>query len=161
MTLVHVQEHIFHWIDSCCKRPCIAPVALAAGIIFGFSFAHPFHVEARKLSRFLFQVSVVGLGFGMDLQQVLQAGRAGFVYTAASIGIALLLGWGLGRLLQVKRGISFLISVGTAVCGGSAIAAISPITNANEEEIAISLGTVFLLNSIALLIFPAVGTCST
>jgi uncharacterized integral membrane protein (TIGR00698 family) len=133
------------------------PIALAGGLIFGFSFIHPFHIEAKKLSKFLLQASVVGLGFGMDLQQVMQAGRTGFVYTAASISIALLLGWGLGRLLQVKQKISFLISAGTAICGGSAIAAIAPITNANEEEIAVSLGTVFVLNSVALLTFPAIG----
>lgn len=134
------------------------PVALAAGLIYGFSFLHPFHVEAKRLSKFLLQTSVVGLGFGMDLQQVMQAGRSGFLYTAGSISSALLLGWGLGRLLQVKQRISYLISAGTAICGGSAIAAIAPITNASQEEIAVSLGTVFVLNSIALLTFPAIGT---
>jgi uncharacterized integral membrane protein (TIGR00698 family) len=134
------------------------PVALAGGLIYGFSFLHPFHVEAKKLSKLLLQASVVGLGFGMDLQQVMQAGRSGFIYTAGSISIALLLGWGLGRLLQVKQRISYLISAGTAICGGSAIAAIAPITNASQEEIAVSLGTVFVLNSVALLTFPAIGT---
>jgi len=87
----------------------------------------------------------------------MQAGRSGFIYTAGSISIALLLGWGLGRLLQVKQRISYLISAGTAICGGSAIAAIAPITNASQEEIAVSLGTVFVLNSIALLTFPTIG----
>ncbi|HWE86031.1 MAG TPA: putative sulfate exporter family transporter [Terracidiphilus sp.] len=134
------------------------PFALLAGLIFGFSFAHPLHAEARHLSRLLLQVSVVGLGFGMNLQQVLQAGRAGFVYTAASIAFALSLGWALGKLLRVKRTTSFLISTGTAICGGSAIAAISPITDAGEEEIAVSLGTIFILNSVALFIFPLIGT---
>lgn len=134
------------------------PIALLIGLIYGFSFVHPFHVEAKQLSKFLLQASVVGLGFGMDLHEVLQAGRSGFIYTAASISIALLLGWGLGRLLKVKQGISFLISAGTAICGGSAIAAIAPITNASEEEMAVSLGTVFMLNSIALLVFPPIGT---
>lgn len=133
------------------------PIALVLGLIYGFSFVHPFHVEAKQLSKFLLQASVVGLGFGMDLHQVLQAGRSGFIYTAASISFALLLGWGLGRLLKVKQRISFLISTGTAICGGSAIAAIAPITNANEEEIAVSLGTVFVLNSVALLAFPPIG----
>jgi uncharacterized integral membrane protein (TIGR00698 family) len=94
----------------------------------------------------------------MDLQQVMQAGRSGFIYTAGSISIALLLGWGLGRLLQVKQRISYLISCGTAICGGSAIAAIAPITNASQEEIAVSLGTVFVLNSVALLTFPTIGS---
>jgi len=134
------------------------PIALAAGLIYGFTFVHPFHLEAKKLSKFLLQASVVGLGFGMDLAQVLRVGRSGFIYTAASITIAMLLGWGLGKLFAVKQRISFLISVGTAICGGSAIAAISPITNASEEEIAVSLGAVFALNSIALLAFPAIGS---
>ena len=134
------------------------PVALVGGIIYGFSFVHPFHLAARQLSKLLLQASVVGLGFGMDLQQVLHAGRSGFVYTACSISFAMLLGWGLGRLLAVKQRTSFLITAGTAICGGSAIAAIAPITNASEEEIAVSLGTVFLLNSVALLAFPAIGT---
>jgi uncharacterized integral membrane protein (TIGR00698 family) len=134
------------------------PIALAGGLIYGFSFVHPFQLEAKQLSKLLLQASVVGLGFGMDLQQVMQAGRSGFIYTAGSISIALLLGWGLGRLLQVKQRISYLISAGTAICGGSAIAAIAPITNASQEEIAVSLGTVFVLNSIALLTFPVIGT---
>jgi uncharacterized integral membrane protein (TIGR00698 family) len=134
------------------------PIALAGGLIYGFSFVHPYHIEAKKLSKILLQASVVGLGFGMDLQQVMQAGRAGFIYTAAGISFALLLGWGLGRLLRVKQRISFLISAGTAICGGSAIAAVAPITNASQEEIAVSLGTVFVLNSVALLIFPGIGS---
>lgn len=134
------------------------PVALAAGIVYGFTFVHPFHVESRHLSRLLLQASVVGLGFGMDLHQVIQVGRSGFVYTAASITFAMLLGWTLGKLLRVRQGTSFLISAGTAICGGSAIAAISPITNAGEEEIAVSLGTIFILNSVALLTFPVIGT---
>ena len=131
---------------------------MAAGLLYGFSFVHPLHLEAKQLSKLLLQASVVGLGFGMDLHQVISAGRSGFVYTAASITLALLLGWGLGRLLRIKRGISFLISAGTAICGGSAIAAIAPIANASEEEIGVSLGTVFVLNSVALLTFPAIGT---
>lgn len=133
------------------------PVALALGLAYGFSFAHPFHVEARRLSRFLLQISVVGLGFGMNLAQVLQAGRSGILYTAGSISFALLAGWLLGRLLHVKKNASFLISAGTAICGGSAIAALAPVTEASEEDTAISLGTVFVLNSVALLAFPAIG----
>jgi uncharacterized integral membrane protein (TIGR00698 family) len=134
------------------------PVALVAGIVYGFTFVHPFHVEAKHLSKFLLQASVVGLGFGMDLAQVLRVGRSGFVYTACSISFAMLLGWALGHLLSVKKRTSFLITTGTAICGGSAIAAIAPITNASEEEIAVSLGTVFMLNSVALVAFPAIGT---
>jgi uncharacterized integral membrane protein (TIGR00698 family) len=133
------------------------PVALACGLFFGFIFAHPYQAEARQLSKFLLQVSVIGLGFGMDLHEVLRAGRSGFVYTAASITFALLLGWALGKVLKVNRGTSFLISAGTAICGGSAIAAIAPITDAGEEDIAVSLGTIFVLNSVALLTFPFIG----
>ena len=134
------------------------PAALALGIVFGFSFEHPFHDHARRGSKLLLQISVVGLGFGMNLHEVIHAGRAGFLYTALSITAALLLGWGLGRLLQVKPTTSYLISTGTAICGGSAIAAISPIAEANEEEIAVSLGTIFILNSVALLVFPLIGS---
>lgn len=134
------------------------PLALACGLLYGFTFAHPFHLAARRLSKLLLQISVVGLGFGMNLQQVLQAGRSGFIYTAASITFAMILGWGLGKLLNVEQKISFLISTGTAICGGSAIAAVAPITDAGEEQIAVSLGTVFVLNSVALLAFPAIGS---
>lgn len=133
------------------------PFALTLGIVYGFSFAHPFHRHARHGSRLLLQFSVVGLGFGMNLQQVLRAGRSGFLYTACSITIALVLGWALGKLLRVKTTTSYLISTGTAICGGSAIAAIAPVTGADEEEIAVSLGTVFILNSVALLAFPLIG----
>jgi uncharacterized integral membrane protein (TIGR00698 family) len=128
------------------------------GLLYGFTFEHPFHLEARNLSKLLLQASVVGLGFGMDLHQVLQVGRSGFLYTACSITFALLLGWALGKALHVEKQISFLVSTGTAICGGSAIAAIAPITDAGEEEIAVSLGTVFTLNAVALLVFPLIGT---
>ncbi len=133
------------------------PVALVAGIVYGFSFAHPYHLESRKLSRLLLQAAVVALGFGMNLHEVLHAGRAGFLYTAISISSALFIGWLLGRLLQVSGKGSWLITVGTAICGGSAIAAIAPITKPSEEDMAMSLGTVFILNSVALLLFPAIG----
>jgi len=99
----------------------------------------------------------VALGFGMNLHEVLKAGRSGFIYTALGISFALLVGLALGKLLQVRGNSSILITAGTAICGGSAIAAIGPILQANEEEMAVSLGTIFILNSIALLIFPPLG----
>jgi uncharacterized integral membrane protein (TIGR00698 family) len=133
------------------------PVALLLGLVYGFTFIHPFHMDARQLSKLLLQASVVGLGFGMDLHQVIQAGRSGLVYTAASICFAMALGLGLGKLIAVKQRISLLVTVGTAICGGSAIAAIAPIAGAGEEELAVSLGTVFILNSIALFVFPPIG----
>jgi uncharacterized integral membrane protein (TIGR00698 family) len=100
---------------------------------------------------------VVALGFGMNLHEVLKAGRSGFIYTALGISFALLAGLTLGKLLQVRGNSSFLITTGTAICGGSAIATIGPILQAHEEEMAVSLGTIFILNSIALLIFPPIG----
>jgi uncharacterized integral membrane protein (TIGR00698 family) len=121
------------------------------------SFVHPYQADSRNLSKFLLQASVVGLGFGMDLHEVLRAGRSGFVYTAASISFALIFGLLAGVLLRVNKTASILISTGTAICGGSAIAAVAPIIGANDEEMAVSLGTVFILNSIALLIFPPLG----
>jgi uncharacterized integral membrane protein (TIGR00698 family) len=134
------------------------PLALVAGLLYGFTFEHPYHRDARQLSRLLLQISVVGLGFGMNLQQVLRVGRSGLLYTAAGITFAMLLGWALGKLMAVESRVSFLISVGTAICGGSAIAAVAPVSRASDEEIAVSLGTVFALNSVALLTFPAIGS---
>ena len=133
------------------------PVALALGLFFGFVFPHPFDQSAKELSRYLLQASVVGLGFGMNLHDVIRAGRSGFVYTLLSISFAMVVGMVLGAMLKMQRTPAFLISTGTAICGGSAIAAVGPITGARAEQMAVSLGTIFVLNSIALLIFPAIG----
>src|SRR5712671_96073 len=133
------------------------PIALCAGIIFGLSLLHSYAADAKALSKFLLQASVVALGFGMNLHQVLQAGRSGFLYTAVSITLAMLIGLGFGYLLHVGKKSAFLISAGTAICGGSAIAAVGPIADASEEEMAISLGAVFILNSVALFLFPLLG----
>jgi uncharacterized integral membrane protein (TIGR00698 family) len=133
------------------------PVALVGGIAFGFTAVHPYRKEASSLAKLLLQISVILLGFGMNLQQVIHAGKSGFLYTAISICSAVVLGLLLGKLFKVGGKASYLITLGTAICGGSAIAAIAPITDANEEEISVSMGTVFLLNSVALLIFPAIG----
>jgi uncharacterized integral membrane protein (TIGR00698 family) len=134
------------------------PVALAIGLLFGLSLPHPYSNGARKISKFLLQASVVGLGFGMNLHDILRAGRSGFVYTMLGIAATLAAGMALGLALGVKRTPAFLISTGTAICGGSAIAAVGPIMRASDEEMAVSLGTVFVLNSVALLIFPAIGS---
>ncbi len=134
------------------------PIALCAGIIFGLALPHPYAADSRALSKFLLQASVVALGFGMNLHEVVKAGRSGFLYTALGIGFALLVGYGLGKLIAVRGTISYLISTGTAICGGSAIAAIGPIVQASGEEMAVSLGTVFILNAIALFIFPVIGS---
>jgi uncharacterized integral membrane protein (TIGR00698 family) len=132
-------------------------VALAGGIAFGLLLPHPFASESRDLSRLLLQAYVVALGFGMNLRQVVHAGASGFVYTAVSIAFACVAGILLGRILSVHPKAAFLITCGTAICGGSAIAAIAPITRADDEDMAVSLGTVFTLNAIALLAFPIIG----
>ncbi|MBS1842501.1 MAG: putative sulfate exporter family transporter [Acidobacteria bacterium] len=133
------------------------PIALSAGIVFGLSLPHPYSADSKSLSKFLLQASIVALGFGMNLHEVLKAGRSGFLYTAIGITFAMFAGLLIGKLLAVRGTTSYLISTGTAICGGSAIAAVGPVLNASEEEMAVSLGTVFILNSIALLIFPVIG----
>lgn len=134
------------------------PVALLCGLVFTFIATHPYLSESRKATKYLLQASVVGLGFGMNLQQVIRVGRSGFFYTAIGITFAMLCGWLLGKLLQVEPRHAFLISAGTAICGGSAIAAVGPVAHATDDEMSVSLGTVFILNSIALLIFPLIGS---
>jgi uncharacterized integral membrane protein (TIGR00698 family) len=133
------------------------PIALALGLGFGLGFSNPYARQTRSLSKTLLQASVVGLGFGMNLRDVLRAGSSGFLYTAVGIAVTLVAGVALGRLLKVERTPALLISVGTAICGGSAIAAVGPVVGADEEEMSVSLGAVFILNSIALLIFPIIG----
>ncbi len=133
------------------------PIALTVGIIFGLSVSHPLPADSRDLSRFLLQASVVALGFGMNLHEVIKAGKSGFVYTALGISFALIVGLSLGKFLQVRGNASYLITAGTAICGGSAIAAIAPIIQADEQETAVSLATIFILNSVALIAFPLIG----
>jgi uncharacterized integral membrane protein (TIGR00698 family) len=133
------------------------PIALTAGIIFGLSVPHPLPADSKDLSRFLLQASVVALGFGMNLNEVIKVGRSGFIYTALGISFALVAGLALGKLLRVREKSAFLITAGTAICGGSAIAAVGPILHADEQEMAVALGTIFILNSVALLVFPPIG----
>src|ERR1700723_2723806 len=133
------------------------PIALTVGIIFGLSVTHPLPADSKDLSRFLLQASVVALGFGMNLHEVIKAGRSGFVYTALGISFALIVGLSLGKFLQVRGNASYLITTGPAICGGSAIAAIAPIIQADEQETAVSLATIFILNSVALIAFPLIG----
>ena len=133
------------------------PLALALGVAFGLLLPHPYAAGSRRASKLLLQVSVVALGFAMNLQDVLRAGRSGVVYTLGGIAFALGVGMLLGRVLTVPRKVAYLISVGTAICGGSAIAAIGPVVDASDEEMSVSIGTVFLLNAVGLLVFPPLG----
>ncbi|MBI4345206.1 MAG: putative sulfate exporter family transporter [Elusimicrobia bacterium] len=134
------------------------PAALVGGILFGLLARHPYPKESKDATKWLLQASVVGLGFGIDLARVLEAGAGGFLYTAGGIAFALAAGAFLGRRLGVPKTTAYLISTGTAICGGSAIAAVGPIVGADSDEMSVSLGTVFLLNSVALLVFPVIGT---
>jgi uncharacterized integral membrane protein (TIGR00698 family) len=154
----YVRPAIFILIFIACFTGFISPpVALTLGILFGLILTNPLPQESRTGARWLLQLSVVALGFGMDLHEVLKAGRNGFVYTALGIGFSFLVGLSLAKLFKVGGNSGYLITTGTAICGGSAIAAVGPILNADAEEMAISLGTVFVLNSVALLIFPPLG----
>ena len=132
-------------------------VALLLGIALTTIFKNPVQQHSKRLTSILLQASIVGLGFGMNFIQVIEVGQKGFVFTLLTIGTAIGLGFMIGRLLKVDRLISYLISVGTAICGGSAIAAISQVAGADENDVSISIGTVFILNAIALFIFPAIG----
>lgn len=140
-----------------CLTPwCSPPIALALGLALALTLGSPW--KTSRQTKLLLQVSVVGLGFGMNLGKVVEAGRAGILFTIATIAGTLLVGWLLGRAMRVGTGTAHLISSGTAICGGSAIAAVGPVIGASDEEMSVSLGTVFILNSVALFLFPAVGT---
>lgn len=141
-----------------CATPYIsAPIALVAGFLFTAVWGHPMPQFASKTTSWLLKASVVGIGFGMNVQEAMTVGREGFVLTVGSIFIVMTVGYLLGRGLGINRRMAHLISSGTAICGGSAIAAVAPAIEAKDEEISISLGVIFLLNSIALLIFPIMG----
>jgi uncharacterized integral membrane protein (TIGR00698 family) len=133
------------------------PFALLMGIFLAQTVQHPFPKTSKKLTHILLQVSVVGLGFGINAMQALAAGKQGFLFTVFSIISTITLGLVIGKRLKVENNISYLISTGTAVCGGSAIAAVSSIIKSNEKQISTALGTVFILNSVALFLFPWIG----
>lgn len=149
---------LFILLAILCLTPWITPpIALALGVAFALALDHPFPREGSRAAKILLQASVVGLGFGMNLQQVVAAGRTGVLFTIASIAGTLILGYAAGRALNVDRTTSHLISSGTAICGGSAIAAVAPVIDASDDQISVSLATVFILNSIALFLFPIIG----
>jgi uncharacterized integral membrane protein (TIGR00698 family) len=133
------------------------PVALALGLGMAFALGNPFPALSGKPTKLLLQTSVVLLGFGMNLGAIYKAGRQGILFTIATIFGTLVLGYFVGKLLVVKAKTSALISSGTAICGGSAIAAVGPAINADPEEMSVSLGTVFILNSVGLFLFPMLG----
>ena len=141
-----------------CLMPFVSPaVALFVGLAFALLVGQPFPAFSKKTSKYLLQFSVVGLGFGMNLHESLRAGKEGMLFTILSVVAVLLLGMYLGKRLLMDRKTAYLISAGTAICGGSAIAAVAPVVKADDSEMSMSLGTIFILNAIALFIFPPIG----
>ena len=139
-----------HWVSS--------PVALLLGIVFALTFGATFEEFTKTMSKKMLQYSVIGLGFGMNVNQALASGKEGMLFTIVSVFGTLAIGWLIGRkLLKVDRETSYLISSGTAICGGSAIAAVGPTIKAKAESMSVALGVVFVLNAIALFIFPYIG----
>lgn len=139
-----------------CFFPVVSPpIALFLGIIFVNIFGQVFNAD--KIIKIVLQVSIVGLGFGINLKQALQAGSEGFLFTVFSITLIVVLGIVLGYIFRIDKIITQLISFGTAICGGSAIAAIAPILKADGKQTSVSLGIIFLLNALALFIFPEIG----
>lgn len=134
------------------------PVALFLGLAFALTCGQAFPVFNKKASKYLLQYAVVGLGFGMNLHASLASGKEGMEFTVLSVAGTLLIGWVIGRkCMKINRNTSYLISSGTAICGGSAIAAVGPVLKAKDSEMSVALGTIFILNAIALFLFPAVG----
>ncbi len=132
-------------------------ISLLAGILLAVTLGSPFKKFTKKISKYLLQLSVIGLGFGMNLHSAIEAGKDGMLFTIVSVIGVMCLGMLLGKAFRLSRNNSYLISSGTAICGGSAIAAIAPIIDAGDDETTLSMATVFTLNAAALLIFPAIG----
>lgn len=141
-----------------CFTPFVQPpVALLMGLIIAIIIGNPFIEKNKTVTNYLLKISVVGLGFGINFNHAIEVGKDGLFFTVFSILFTFLAGWIIAKWLNIDKKTAFLISSGTAICGGSAIAAVSPIVNASEKQISVSIGAVFILNSIALLIFPIIG----
>lgn len=139
-----------HWVSS--------PVALLLGIVFALTYGATYEKFTKLMSKKMLQYSVIGLGFGMNVNQALASGKEGMLFTIISVFGTLAIGWLIGRrLLKVDSQTSYLISSGTAICGGSAIAAVGPAIKAKSESMSVALGVVFVLNAVALFIFPYIG----
>lgn len=140
------------------NEPLITPpVALFTGLLFAFIFGTPVAKFNKKMSKYLLQASVVGLGFGMNLQKSLASGADGMLFTVVSVVGVMVIGIMLGKWMRIDSKTSYLVSSDTAICGGSAIAAVGGVMKANENEMAVSLGVIFILNAVALFIFPPMG----
>lgn len=140
-----------------CNSFITPAIALFIGLFYALVFNKPYPKFNKKASKYLLQTSVVGLGFGMNVTEALKSGGNGMLFTIASVVGVMIIGVVVGRMMHINRKTSYLISSGTAICGGSAIAAVGPTLKADEDEMAISLGVIFILNAIALFIFPPIG----
>ncbi len=147
---------------AACALPIVSPAAaLAAGIAIGILGANPWPSRTSQYSKSLLQISVVGLGFGLSLGEIWVTGRHAALYTVIGITLTLLTGRALGRLFGAEKNTTWLIAFGTAICGGSAIAAMAPVLRSKDEDTAVALATVFTLNATALLLFPPIGRMLT
>jgi uncharacterized integral membrane protein (TIGR00698 family) len=153
-----LRKALFLLVAAFCLTPWASPaLALALGIGLALTSENPFQDISKHAAKFLLQFCVVMLGFGMDLAVVLRAGKSGMLFAAGSIAGTLILGYAVGRGLKINAKTSALISSGTAICGGSAIAAVGSVIGAAEGEMTVAMGTVFLLNAVALYAFPLIG----
>ncbi|MCC3154535.1 putative sulfate exporter family transporter [Hymenobacter sp. BT770] len=153
-----LREVVFGLLLVYCLTPWASPpIALALGLALAQTLGNPFARQTKLATAKLLQYSVIGLGFGMNAHAAVQAGKTGIVFTVVSILGTLVLGYVAGRWLGLTRHVTHLISCGTAICGGSAIAAVGPVLRAKDEEMSVALGTVFVLNAIALFAFPPIG----
>lgn len=134
-----------------------AGAALLLGMVFALSLGNPYLVHTRRVTHRLLAASVVGLGAGMDLRVVGRVGAHGIVYTMVGIALTFAIGLWLGRRLKIPGDTTILITAGTAICGGSAIAAVASAIHAKQEKVSVALATVFFLNAMALFIFPPLG----
>ena len=133
-------------------------LALFVGLMYALILGDvPYGKFNKKCSKYLLQAAVVGLGFGMNFEQSIQAGKDGMLLTIASVFVVMILAVFIGKKMKLDDKTSYLIGSGTAICGGSAIAAIGPVIKADDNQMAVSLGTIFMLNAIALFIFPPIG----
>jgi len=141
-----------------CLTPLISsPIALALGFALAVFMGNPFEKHLHQYIHLLLQISIIGLGFGLKLDEALNAGKTGLMLTIVSIVTVMVLGYFLGKIFKLERPLSYLLSAGTAICGGSAIAAVSPIIKPSTKQISLALAIVFTLNSIALFVYPAIG----
>jgi uncharacterized integral membrane protein (TIGR00698 family) len=155
---IQLRKAIFIIATLICLLPVVSPpIALLLGLILAQLMENPYHAIAHKTTNLLLKISVVGLGFGMNVFSAIKAGREGVLFTVASISLVFIAGTLAGKFFRTDKKTSLLISAGTAICGGSAIAAISPVIKADDKQISVALGAVFILNSIALFVFPAIG----